>query len=94
LVGDYDTVARRIVEFTEVGIETFLLQFQPFEREMQLFADQVMPRVCELQPGGERIEELPAISDAWNYESFAYLLGQSTPILSGVTESYSLDAST
>lgn len=49
LVGSYETVARRILEFTEAGIETFLLQFQPFEYEMQRFADQVVPRVRELQ---------------------------------------------
>jgi alkanesulfonate monooxygenase len=49
LVGDYDTVARRIVEFTDVGIETFLLQFQPFQREMRLFAQEIAPRVHALQ---------------------------------------------
>jgi alkanesulfonate monooxygenase len=49
LVGDYDTVARRIVEFTDAGIETFLLQFQPFQREIRLFAQEIAPRVHALQ---------------------------------------------
>jgi alkanesulfonate monooxygenase len=49
LVGDYDTVARRIVAFTEGGIETFLLQFQPFKQELQRFAEEIMPRVRDLQ---------------------------------------------
>jgi len=45
LVGDYDTVAARIVDFHRAGIETFMLQFQPFEAEMQRFAEEIMPRV-------------------------------------------------
>jgi alkanesulfonate monooxygenase len=49
LVGDYDTVAQRIVEFIDAGIETFLLQFQPFQREMRLFAKEIAPRVTALQ---------------------------------------------
>jgi alkanesulfonate monooxygenase len=49
LVGDYDTVSRRIVTLIEAGIETFLFQFQPLRQELQRFADQVMPRVRELQ---------------------------------------------
>jgi alkanesulfonate monooxygenase len=49
LVGDYDTVARRIVTLTAAGIETFLLQFQPFKQELRRFAEEVMPRVHSLQ---------------------------------------------
>jgi alkanesulfonate monooxygenase len=49
LVGDYDTVARRIVALTEAGIETFLFQFQPMESELRRFAEHIMPRVQELQ---------------------------------------------
>ncbi len=45
LVGSYDTVATRIAEFVAVGIDTFMLQFQPFPREMQRFSEEVMPRV-------------------------------------------------
>jgi alkanesulfonate monooxygenase len=45
LVGSYDTVAARIRLFNEIGIETFMLQFQPFEAEMRRFAAEVMPRV-------------------------------------------------
>lgn len=45
LVGSYDTVATRIAEFVEIGIETFMLQFQPFTTEMRRFTAEVMPRV-------------------------------------------------
>ena len=45
LVGSYDAVAARIRQFNEIGIETFMLQFQPFEAEMRRFAAEVMPRV-------------------------------------------------
>jgi alkanesulfonate monooxygenase len=45
LVGSYDTVAARIREFEEIGVELLMLQFQPFEAEMRRFAEHVMPRV-------------------------------------------------
>jgi alkanesulfonate monooxygenase len=45
LVGSYDQVAERIVAFNRAGIETFMLQYQPFEAEMRRFAAEVMPRV-------------------------------------------------
>jgi alkanesulfonate monooxygenase len=45
LVGSYDTVAARIRQFADLGIETFMLQFQPFEAEMARFANEVRPRV-------------------------------------------------
>lgn len=45
LVGSYDTVAARIGAFNQAGIETFMLQFQPFEAEMRRFAAEIMPRV-------------------------------------------------
>lgn len=48
LVGSYDTVAERIREFNELGIELLMLQFQPFEHEMRRFAQEVIPRVREL----------------------------------------------
>jgi len=48
LVGDYDTVARRIVDFHRAGIELFMLQFQPFEADMARFAHEVVPRVRRL----------------------------------------------
>ncbi|GJH08160.1 LLM class flavin-dependent oxidoreductase [Caballeronia novacaledonica] len=51
LVGDYDTVARRIAEFHRAGIELFMLQFQPFEADMGRFAQEVMPRVRRLLGG-------------------------------------------
>lgn len=50
LVGSYETVASRIAAFVDIGIETFMLQFNPFEREMFRFAAEVMPRVKCLQP--------------------------------------------
>lgn len=49
LVGSYDTVATRIADFIEIGIDTFMLQFQPFTTEMRRFAAEVMPRVRALQ---------------------------------------------
>lgn len=45
LVGSYDAVAEGIRAFNRAGIETFMLQFQPFEAEMRRFAAEVMPRV-------------------------------------------------
>jgi alkanesulfonate monooxygenase len=54
LVGSYDAVAERIAQFHAAGIETLLLQFQPFEAEMRRFAKHVMPRISEL-----RAEERP-----------------------------------
>jgi alkanesulfonate monooxygenase len=48
LVGSYDTVAARIQQFHRLGIETFMLQFQPFEAEMRRFANEVRPRVQRL----------------------------------------------
>jgi alkanesulfonate monooxygenase len=49
LVGSYDTVAERIVRFGGLGIELFMLQFQPFESEMRRFAEFVIPRVRRLE---------------------------------------------
>ena len=49
LVGSYDTVADRITAFVDIGIETFMLQFNPFEPEMHRFATEVMPRVKRLE---------------------------------------------
>jgi len=45
LVGTYQQVADRIRDFHDVGIETFMLQFQPFEAEMRRFAAEVRPRL-------------------------------------------------
>ncbi|HLY55853.1 MAG TPA: hypothetical protein VKS60_09875 [Stellaceae bacterium] len=50
LVGSYDTVAQRIREFADLGIELFMLQFQPFEAEMRRFAHEVIPRVRSAYP--------------------------------------------
>ncbi len=49
LVGSYDTVARRILEFNEIGVELFMLQFQPVDENMRRFAEHVIPRVRYLQ---------------------------------------------
>ncbi len=49
LVGSYDNVAERIIRFHEAGIETLLLQFQPFEAEMQRFAKYLMPRLAGIR---------------------------------------------
>ncbi|MBO0767262.1 MAG: LLM class flavin-dependent oxidoreductase [Solirubrobacterales bacterium] len=47
LVGSYERVAERIQAFHAQGIELFMLQFQPFEAEMERFAREVIPRVRE-----------------------------------------------
>ncbi|BAY08959.1 LLM class flavin-dependent oxidoreductase [Calothrix sp. NIES-2098] len=49
LVGSYDTVAARIADFVSVGVDTFMLQFQPFAPEMKRFYEEVMPRVRSLE---------------------------------------------
>jgi alkanesulfonate monooxygenase len=49
LVGSYDTVAERIAAFHAAGVETLLVQFQPFEAEMRRFARHVIPRLSELR---------------------------------------------
>jgi alkanesulfonate monooxygenase len=58
LVGSYDEVAARILAFHAAGIELFMLQFQPFEAEMARFAQEVIPRVRQAQPGAfaDRLE--------------------------------------
>lgn len=48
LVGSYDQVAERIIDFYRIGIDLFMLQFQPFENEMERFAEEIMPRVKSL----------------------------------------------
>ena len=49
LVGSYETVARRIIEFNAIGVELFMLQFQPVDENMRRFAEHVIPRVRRLQ---------------------------------------------
>jgi alkanesulfonate monooxygenase len=49
LVGSYDTVASRVLEFHAAGVELFMLQFQPVDENMRRFAEQVIPRVRRLQ---------------------------------------------
>jgi alkanesulfonate monooxygenase len=57
LVGSYDDVADRIIEFHGAGIELFMLQFQPFEAEMKRFAEEVIPRVRQRQRSAPRPSE-------------------------------------
>lgn len=45
LVGSYDEVAERIQQFVDIGIELFMIQFQPLLPELRRFAEHVMPRV-------------------------------------------------
>jgi alkanesulfonate monooxygenase len=45
LVGSYDQVAARIRAFADAGIELFMLQFQPLEREVERFGAEIIPRV-------------------------------------------------
>jgi alkanesulfonate monooxygenase len=51
LVGSYERVANRIQEFVDLGIELFMLQFQPFEAEMERFAREIFPRVRSAASG-------------------------------------------
>jgi alkanesulfonate monooxygenase len=48
LVGGYDAVADKILEFQAAGVDTFVLQFQPFLEEQRRFAEEIMPRVRRL----------------------------------------------
>ena len=41
-------LALEMLRFADLGIETFMLQFQPFEAEMRRFAEEVRPRVDRL----------------------------------------------
>lgn len=54
LIGSYDAVAERIAGFCELGIETFMLQFQPFEAEMRRFAEEIVPRVRSMEQRDQR----------------------------------------
>jgi alkanesulfonate monooxygenase len=45
LVGSYDEVAERMAEFNQSGIDTFMLQFQPIEPELDRFIAEVLPRL-------------------------------------------------
>lgn len=47
-IGSYDRVARRIREFHDIGITTFLLSFYPLIEEQERFAREVIPRAREL----------------------------------------------
>jgi alkanesulfonate monooxygenase len=47
-VGSYDAVARRLADFHEIGVTTFLLSFYPLIEEQERFAAEVMPRVRRL----------------------------------------------
>ncbi len=45
LVGDPDTVAARIREYQDVGIDTFILSGYPHAAEADLFARHVLPNI-------------------------------------------------
>jgi alkanesulfonate monooxygenase len=65
LVGSYEEVARRMAEFNDAGIGTFMLQFQPIEPELDRFIAEIVPRLgmlVDLQSG----EVLPASGDRPN----------------------------
>ncbi|GMA56013.1 FMNH2-dependent dimethyl sulfone monooxygenase [Alicyclobacillus sacchari] len=49
LIGTPDMIARRLVEYEQVGLDLLLLQCSPQLEEMERFAEQVMPRVSELR---------------------------------------------
>ena len=64
LVGSYDEVAARIGAFHAAGIELFMLQFQPFEAEMQRFAEEVIPRIRGMQ-AVRPVSERGAVAQAY-----------------------------
>ncbi|BCI78865.1 monooxygenase [Mycolicibacterium sp. TY66] len=43
LIGSYEQVAERITTFASLGIDLFMLQFQPLETEMERFAAHILP---------------------------------------------------
>jgi alkanesulfonate monooxygenase len=45
LVGSYDEVAERMAVFHDTGVETFMLQFQPIEPELDRFIAEIVPRL-------------------------------------------------
>jgi alkanesulfonate monooxygenase len=47
-VGSYDAVARRIADFHNLGVSTFLLSFYPLIEEQERFAAEIIPRVRRL----------------------------------------------
>ena len=61
-VGSYDAVARKLVDFCEIGLGTFLLSFFPLVEEQENFAKHVMPRVHSLLDAGRRAGRLSALS--------------------------------
>ncbi|WP_349017014.1 hypothetical protein [Bradyrhizobium sp. Arg237L] len=44
-----EVVASRILDFHAIGVELFMLQFQPVDENMRSFAEHVIPRVRRLQ---------------------------------------------
>jgi FMNH2-dependent dimethyl sulfone monooxygenase len=50
LVGTPEQVAERILAYERVGVDVLLLQFSPVLKELQRFADQVIPLVNSLRP--------------------------------------------
>ena len=47
LVGSYDEVAEGMARFERAGIDTFMLQFQPIESELDRFVAEVVPRLAQ-----------------------------------------------
>jgi alkanesulfonate monooxygenase len=48
LVGDPDTVAARLQEYADLGIETFILSGYPHLEEAYRFAELVFPKLPQL----------------------------------------------
>jgi alkanesulfonate monooxygenase len=49
LVGDYDEVARGLIEYAALGVSQFILSGWPKREEMIRFGNEVLPRVRELE---------------------------------------------
>ena len=67
LVGSYDEVAERMAAFYDAGVETFMLQFQPIEPELDRFIAEIAPRLgrrVELH-SGESVTAFGPLAKQW-----------------------------
>jgi alkanesulfonate monooxygenase len=47
LVGSYDSVAERIREYAEIGLDTFILSGYPHLEEAYVVGEEIIPRVAQ-----------------------------------------------
>ncbi len=61
LVGDPDTVAARLLEYADLGIDTFVLSGYPHLEEVYRVAELVLPKL-PLNSGGQRRKAKPVVN--------------------------------